>query len=70
MSERTEIQLRVHELLKSLHIRWDEKFNNQRLDKYRKGVRKNKGRPDDYVFMTNGKLLCLEYKIGYNKLTK
>ena len=71
MSEKTELQNRVHELCDELGIKYRIKENNQWQQKYRSMANKKyKGIPDDEIYIKGGRPLLFEYKIGYNKLTK
>ena len=71
MSEKTELQNKVHKLCDELGIKYRIKENNQWQQKYRSMANKKyKGIPDDEIYIKGGHSLLFEYKMGYNKLTK
>jgi len=71
MSEKTDLQNKVHQFCDTLGIKYRIKENNQHQQKYRKYANeKYKGIPDDEIYVKGGKPLLFEYKLDYNSLTE
>jgi hypothetical protein len=70
MSERQELQNKVHEFCDAIGVKYRIKENNQWQQKYRKNANeKYKGLPDDEIYVKGGMPLLFEYKLDYNKLS-
>jgi len=70
MSERQDLQNKVHDFCKKIGVRYRIKENNQHQQKYRKKANEDfKGMPDSEIFIKGGKPLLFEYKLDYNRLS-